>query len=417
MNILLLTTSLLFFLLALYFYFKLVAAEKRELQLRITMADVEGRRDEERKAAAEKCALLNEAQKQLSDAFKALSSDALKQNNHSFLELAAAKFEKLTQEARGDMKLKQQAVDALVKPIQESLEKFDVRMGHIEKERSQAYGTITEQVSRLQHETANLAKALRTPHTRGRWGEIQLRRVVEMAGMVAYCDFVEQESTTIDGDKRLRPDMVVKLPNDKQVVVDSKAPLQAYLDACEVNDEEKRVQLLKTHARHVRQHIQQLSSKGYWSQFSSAPQFVVLFLPGEPFFSAALEQEPTLIEQGVEQKVILATPTTLIALLRSVAYGWRQQQLAENAAEVCALGKQLYERVAVLASHFDDLRRGLTSSLNAYNKAVGSFETRILVSTRKFYELGVASDEEIATPERIDAEPRILTGNVIREKK
>ncbi|MGD1952657.1 MAG: DNA recombination protein RmuC [Leptolyngbyaceae cyanobacterium] len=382
-------------------------------QLMARLAQTQTQLQDQQLATDEKLTLLHQTRDRMTEAFKALSADALKTNNEAFLEtflnLAHTKLGQFQTQSSSELLQRQQAIDGLVQPLQSSLTKVETYLQDLERSRLSAYSQLKEQITQLatgqlqlQTETANLTKALRAPNVRGRWGEIQLKRVVEIAGMVELCDFTQQVTAG-----PLRPDMVVHLPQQRRIVVDAKAPLAAYLEALDITDESLRLTKLKDHAQQVRRHIQQLGQKAYWDQFQPSPEFVVLFLPGEIFFSAALEQDPSLIEIGIAQRVILATPTTLIALLKAVAYGWQQDAVTENAQQINLLGRELYERMRVFTGHLQKLRRGLDSTVDTFNKAVGSLETRVLVSARKFKTMGIApGGDDLDTIEPIDRVPR-----------
>ena len=395
-------------------------AELEQLQGRILAltaesAALQARLTSEQAAAAEKLSLLEAAREQLANAFKAISAEALRSNNQQFLDLARTQLESFQAQARTDLESRQQRIDETLKPIRESLDKFDVQVRDLEKNRAVAYQSLTDQVQQLMREqvalrgeTHNLVSALRQPSVRGRWGEIQLRRVVELAGMLDHCDFREQQSIESE-DGRLRPDLIIHLPRGRNVIVDSKVPLAGYLSALEAKDEVTRNLRLQEHAKAVKGHISALSRKGYAAEVRGSAEFVVLFLPGEVFFSAALEQDPALIEAGVEEGVMIATPISLIALLRAVAYGWRQEEIARNAEKISTLGKELYDRLAVMGDHWAKLGKNLKQAVDGYNSAMSSLESRVMVTARRLRDLDPALDQTRLEPiESVDVTARIV---------
>ncbi len=353
-------------------------------------------------------AALKEAHARLTESFKALSADALKSNNQSFLELARETFGKLHQQSADELGKRQQAIDSLVKPLKESLEKVDAKIGEMEKTRANAYGQLSEQLKSLgtaqvslQAEASKLTTALRSTTTAGTWGELQLRRVVEMSGMSSYCDFAEQQSAG-----GFRPDLIVRLPGGQQIIVDAKAPNDAYREAANATDETVRSAKLAEHAAKVRSHIDALGAKNYWEQFQPSPEFVVLFLPGDQFLSGALQGDATLIDRAIAKKVLLATPATLIALLKAAAYGWRQEDVSRNAQVIADLGRGLYDRIVGFADNLDKVGRGLETANKAYNSAVGSFEQTLLPGARKLSELGAKGAKDLTPPAAAETTPR-----------
>jgi DNA recombination protein RmuC len=388
----------------------LASADAESIRLRSLL-------DHERAAAADRQATHEEARQLAAGVFAELSTKALEQNNAQFLALADARLKEAQQAAQGDLDQRRQAIEQLLTPLADQLGRYEQGLRLLELERERAYTGLSAQVrqlsesqERLQAETRNLVTALRSPATRGRWGEMQLRRVVEMAGMLEHCDFDEQVHTEGD-DGRLRPDMVVHLPGAKKVVVDAKVPMQAFLDASDATDETTRKTHLVSHARQLRAHVDALSKKSYWQQFADSPEFVVAFIPGDPLLAAALEHDSSLLEHAVTNHVLLATPTTLIGLLRAVAYGWQQDALAENAREVQQIGRELYKRLATFGEHMARTGRSLSGAVDAYNKAVGSLERNVMPQARRFQELGVGgSDKEVPMLDQVDAVARSLQG-------
>lgn len=359
--------------------------------------------------AEAKLASAESAAARLGETFQALADTALRSSQGAFLEAAKTTLETVRAEITGDMAQRQTAVEGVVQPLAAALEKLDGQIRDLDRARMDAFGALRNELQRLAQETGSLASALKNPQTRGRWGEITLRRVVELAGMVKHCDFTEQE-TREGGEGRIRPDMVVRLPGGRTLAVDAKVPLTAYMEAVAAADDARRREALIRHGQQVFAHVNQLGGKQYWSQFQPSPEMVVLFLPGDQFFSAALEHNPTLIEDALDRKVLLATPTTLISVLKGIGFGWRQQQLAENAELIRQVAAEFYERLQVLHGHYQDSGRHLEQAVEAYNRSVASWESRLLPSLRKVRELGVATGEEPNAPERIDVVPRSPRG-------
>ena len=374
------------------------------------------------KASREKLEFAEQVKTQAEDAFKVLSNEALKSNNQSFLQLAQEKLAKFSEISKGDLELRKQSIDEMVKPLGISLEKMTERIREIEKDRRGSYDILRTIINDLKNsqsdlveQTGSLVSALKESSThRGSWGEMQLKRVVEMAGMIEYCDFVQQESVATESG-RLRPDMIVKLPDKKSIVVDSKASILAYVEALEAKTEKEKQAKLVRHCENIKKRMKELSEKRYWEQFDPSPEFVVMFIPGESFFSAALEVEPGLIELGVKNRVIMATPTTLIALLRAVAYGWKQETISVNARQVGRLGAELYGRMNKFAEYLQEIRSGIDASVKAYNRAVGNFESRVFVTARKLKELGASKGEEIPSLEIIEEGTRSPKPKLVAE--
>ena len=392
--------------------FTYVILQRKLSHLREQNSALSTRLEIEQINSLEKIESLRKEREQLTDTFSALSSQALKNNNEEFLKLAQENLKHFQTQAVNELDKKEKAFETLLNPIKESLTKTEQQIHSIEKERKESQGALHKHLesmaqsqSSLQDETRKLVTALRRPEVRGQWGEMTLKRLAELAGMVEHCDFYEQEQVRTD-DGALRPDMIVRMPDGREIVVDVKTPLDAYISAIEAVDDSERLIHLKRHTQNVKQRINELADKAYWKQFKNAPDFVVLFIPGDQFLNAALDQEPGILENALSRQVILATPTSFVALLRAVGYGWRQEQLAENAEHIKTVGEELYGRLQTFAEHLQKLGKSLDSSMNHYNKAVGSFDSRVLPSARKFNEMGISPDKKITASKQIETAVR-----------
>lgn len=402
---------------AVYLAFSLQRQTKACVDLQMENAKLSVQLQENKKAAEEKIGWLEQSKQTMHETFKALSFESLEKNQQVFLALANETFQKFQEKAEGNLETKTTAITALFDPMKASLKKLSEDVVLLEKERKADHDVLkmhlkmmSDSEKELKEETSKLVRALRAPATRGRWGELQLKRVVELCGMVNHCDFFEQEQV-----ESLRPDMIIRLPGDRQVIVDAKTPFEAYYDALQTEDADKKRDFLQIHAKHIRAHIMSLSKKSYWEHFEPTPEFVILFLPSEAFFSAALEFDPTLIELGIEQKVVLATPVSLIGLLRSIAYGWKQEVISRHTKEVYQLGKELYKRISDMHGHLTKVGKHLSSGVDCYNKMLGSWESRVLVTARKFEQLGLSQQEALEISEGIESKPRELLIKVSQE--
>jgi DNA recombination protein RmuC len=392
-------------------------AQRDIIRLREENVRLNSQLEAQREVLEEKTRTFEQARQQFEATFKSLAGDVLKSNSSEFLKLAESNFKILHNKASGALEQREKAVEGMVKPIREALDKTDQHIRRMEKEREAAFGSLTQHLKfmaqaqeQLQGETRNLVKALRRPEVRGQWGELTLKRLAELAGMVEHCDFEQQRSVDTHTGKQ-RPDMVVRMPGGREIIIDAKAPMDAYLGAVEAQDDNTRALEIQRHARNVRDRVRELASKGYWQQFPQSPDFVVLFIPGDQFLSAALEVDAKLLEDAMADKVVLATPSSLVALLRAVAYGWRQEALAENAEHIRSVGEELYERLSTFADHLGRLGSLLTRSVESYNKAVGSFDSRVLPGARKFREMGIQRKKDLPEPEPVERLPRPVQGD------
>lgn len=387
-------------------------AQREVIRLREDNVRLNTRMEIQQDSMQEKLHILEDARQQLETSFRSLAGDALKSNSSEFLQLAETRFNTLRAHASGELEKREKAVENLVQPIQEVLKKTDQQIHLMEKERQQAFGSLNRHLElmalaqdQLQNETRKLVKALRRPEVRGQWGELTLKRLAELAGMVEHCDFYQQETMTTDEGIQ-RPDMIVRMPGDRAIIVDAKAPMDAYLEAVEATDDTQRNRQLQRHARNLRERTRELSNKSYWQSLPNSPDFVILFVPGDQLLSAALEYDPGLLEDALADKVILSTPSSLVALLRAVAYGWRQEALSKNAERILAVGQDLYERLCTFAEHLEKLGSSLGRSVDSYNCAVGSFDSRVLPGVKKFTEMGIQGKKEVTEPEPVEVLPR-----------